>query len=329
MIPRWINQKDGAVVLNDIIRYTKGGFSSPGIPPGQVTPTIVIPAAISATVPSAAPSVVVEAGADEVAELYSFMGTHGAAVNPAVAARMSVQITDVAYRRRLMNRDILVNHVFGTNLTPLFLRESTLLESQQTMLFDFLNNSVAGPTSFQFALEKRKFQSVALTRQDVTDYIKVMRRRKMFLTPFWLTTDAPVTVNPGAVVDAFFTVTNDIYAVLFANIASMIIPAGSGGDVTEGFAVEFFDAKTERPLQNQPIARSCCSGTAGLPYILPTGWIVEPNTKIHVKFTSLVTVNPIEIFFTFAGVSAFCNKNPLQYPEVDVSVDAAVRVGAP
>jgi hypothetical protein len=330
VIPRWLNAKDGSVSLNDIIRYTKGGFSGPGVPAGQTTPVIVIPAAASSSVPSVAPSVIVEAGSDEVAEIFSSMAYQPSSVNADVSARMSVLITDVAYRRRLMNRDVLVNHVFGSNLTPLFFRESTLLEAQQTMLFDFINNSVQGQTNLQFALEKRKFQATALSRKDVTDYIQTMRRRKMFLSPFWLTSDSPVTVQPGAVADVFFTVTDDIYAVLFANIASFIIDGtGSAGDTTEGFAVEFFDAKTERPLQNQPIARSCCSGTSGFPFVLPTGWIIEPNTHIHMRFTNLVTNNPIEIFWTFVGVSNFCNKNPLQYPEVDISLNSDASVGAP
>ena len=353
MIPRWINGKDGSTTLSDVIRYTKGGFSSPGIPVGQTQPVIVIPPAGGMGLPTSAPSVVVEAGADEVAELFSSMGVHG---NPQNAVpldtqlRMSVQITDVAYRRRLMNRPILVDHVFGTNLQPFFFRESTLLESQQTMLFDFNNNSTAGSTYYQFALEKRKFQAVALTRSDVTNYIGEMRRRKMFLSPFWLTSDDQITVNPlgqgsvGPQTDAFFTVTNDMYGILFGAICTVIAPFGTTGLTGECFVAEFFDAKTERPLQNQPIARSCCSGgdvlpggaalvgvrgTAGYPFIFPTGWIIEPNTKIHMKFSSLLANNPLEIFWTFIGVSAYCNKNPLQYPEVDVSVNSDVSVGAP
>ena len=201
MIPRWLNQKDGSVTLNDVIRYTKGGFTSPGIPIGQTQPVIIIPAATSATIPTVAPSVIIEAGADEVAELFSAMGVHGDiqhTVNADVSGRMTVQITDVAYRRRLMNLPVLVDYVFGTNLTPFFFRESTLLESQQTMLFDFSNNSTLGSTYFQFAMEKRKFQATVLTRKDVTQYIGEMRRRKMFLSPFWLTSDYPISVNPGA-----------------------------------------------------------------------------------------------------------------------------------
>lgn len=333
MIPRFINGKDGSVTLNDIIRYTKGGFSTPGIPNGQTLPVIVIPA-MAGGAPvntNANPSVIVEAGGDEVAEIFSNIGLHGSpttTVNADVIARMSVQITDTAWRRRLMNMPVLVNHVFGSNLFPAFLRESTLLESQQTLLFDFYNNSTAGSTYFQFLLEKRKFQATALSRPDVTKYIQEMRRRKMFLSPFWLTSDYPVTIPAGAQADAFFTVTNDIYGIFFANMASFI-STGSAGDTTEGFAVEFFDAKTERPLQNQPVARSCCSGTAGFPYVLPTGWIVEPNTKIHIRFTNLITDQPTTVFWTFAGVSAFVNKNVLQYPEVDVSVNSDASVGAP
>ena len=329
MIPAWVNTKDGQF-LNALKYYVKGGFMSPGIPPGQTTPDVIIPAAPAATIPSAAPSVVIEAGADEIAELFSCMGFHSPAVAADVQNRMSVLITDSAYRRRLMNRDILVNHVFGTNLTPLFVNESTVLESQQTMLFDFLNNSTVGPTDFQFGLEKRKFQATALSRQQVTDYLNQMRRRKLFLTPYWLTSDAPVNIPAAGTRDVFFTTTKDVYVVLFSNISSFI-STGVAGDVIEGFTVEMFDAKTERPLFNQPIARSCCSGTAGFPFKLPTGWMVEPNTKIHLRFTNLITDAAIEIFWTFLGVADYASRNPFQYPEADISVAQPnqFRVGAP
>jgi len=329
MIPRWLPYKDPktgqtSLYLNDVVRYVKGCFLAPDI---GVNP-IVIAAAPSATVPRFGTPVIWESSQEAVSELFSFMGLHGAAVNADVQARMSVTITDTAFRRRLMNRDILVNHVFGSNLQPFFMRESIVLEGQQTLQFDFLNNSIAGATSFESCGEARKFQSTAFTKKQVTTFIGEARQRKSFLYPFWLTSDAPFSIPAGGVRDVFFTATRDTMQVLMATIATFI-STGVAGDTVEGFSAQFFDAKTERPLQNQPVVRSCCSGTAGSPYILPTPLMMEPNTRMRVRFQNLITDQPIEIFFTWVGVAVYAASNIFETPGIMVANPEAYSLGVP
>lgn len=338
MIPAWVNSKSGAVYLNDLKRYVKGTFL---VPAAAVTP-LIIPAAASATVPSVSPPVVVESSPDAVSEIFSMFAEQDAGTNADVQARMTVQITDTAFRRRLMDQPILCTHVFGgggvngsggiAGSLPLFLRETILLEQQQTLEFGFSNNSVAGSTSFRFGMEGRKFQSTSLSRQQVSDYINQERFRKTLLNPYWLSTDMmPNTINPGAVQTVFITNAADTFFVVFGIVATFILnnPDAAGGDIVEGFTVQFFDAKTQRPLQNQPVARSCCTGSAGLPFQLPTGLIMEPNTKMQMNLTSLVTGSTIDAFITFIGVKSYVADNPFEVPKVGVAYPSPASVGVP
>jgi len=324
MIPTWISTRSGETFLNDLRRYVKGGFLTcdPAFVP------LVIPAAPAAAIPSNSPPIVVEGNEDALTEIFSAMGEHDAAVLAAVQNRMTVLITDISWRRRLMNREILVNHVFGTNLQPAFFSETTFLRGQQTLQLNFQNNSVAGATSFRFLFETRKFQATSFSRPQVTQHIAKEDRNKLFRTPFWLTSNAAVVAPAGGVIDAFFTVSRDVTMIIYANVATFI-STGVAGDIVQGFAVEFFDAKTERPLQNQPIARSCCSGSAGFPFVDGTGWMVEPNTTIRVRFTNLITDQPTEIFWTFKGVASLTAVNPFEVAKPELAYATPLSRGAP
>lgn len=339
MIPRWINGKDGSVSLNDLIRYVKGGF----LVPEQSRTPLIIPAAVSATVPRSAPSLVIEAPSDSVAEIFSFVGEQDTGVGPDVAARMTCQITDVAFRRRLMNKHIPAQHIFGgagvngsggvPGYFPLFLRESILLEQQQTMLFDFNNNSIAGPTAFRFMLEQRKFQSTSLTRDLVTNYIKNQRFRKTLLQPYFIGQDGDVNLPVGQQGLLTFTNTRPSYFIWLGTAATFIVNGAGGGNLVEGFAVTMFDAKTQRPLQNQPVVRSCCTGSAGLPYQNPTGLILEPDTRMQWQVQNLVTGGgtSIDIFVTLIGALSYTLENPFETPMrgVQVADPSAASYGAP
>jgi hypothetical protein len=336
MIPAWVTNKRG-VFLNDLKRYVKGGWLVPG---SDRTP-LIITAAPSATVPNSAPSVVVEAPPDSVSEIFAMVGENDAGVDPDVAARMSVQITDVAFRRRLTSRHILCSHVFGgagqngsngiPGYFPSFLRESLILEPQQTMLFDFNNNSTAGSTAFRFMMEQRKFQSTSLSRDQVTQYIGKMRARKSILQPYWLTSNEAINIPVGGVKNCFFNNTRSAYFIWFDTVATFIVNGGgAGGDTVEGFTVELFDAKTQRPLQNQPIARSCFAGSAGLPFHNPTALMMEPDTQIQMRITNLVTGGgtSIDVFITLVGVLNYQLENPFEASSVGVATPSAAQNGA-
>lgn len=335
MIPRWVKNQNG-LYLNDLIRYAKGGI----ITTSQDRTPVVVAAAPSATIPSQAPAVIIEAPPDSTCELFSAMGEHDAGVDPDVAARMSVLITDTAYRRRLMNRQIPVNHVFGiggaqsdnnvVGSAPFFLRESLLLEPQQTMSMDFFNNSMAGATAFRFAFEMRQFQSTVLSRKQVSDYLYAEKKRKTLLQPYWLTSDQSIRLASGGAGIAFFSNTRASYFIWLGTIATFIPNAGGGaGDTVEGFTVQMFDAKTERPLQNQPVVRSCCCGSAAFPFMNATGLIMEPNTRMQWNLANLITGPSVDVFITLVGVLAYDLPNPFEAHRIGVAEPSAASIGVP
>lgn len=324
MIPAWLTAKNGSVFLNDLKRFIKGGV----LTCDTAFVPLVIAAAPSATVPTFGPPIVVEGPQDAVSEIFSFLGEHDATVLADVQNRMRVLVTDVSWRRRLMNRSILVNHLFGVNLQPAFVDETPVLRGQQTLIFEFANASTLGVTGFRFAMETRKFQATSLSRPQVTQYLAQSERDKLFKTPYWLTSPDDIVIPAAGVVDVFFQASADIYLLILANIATFI-STGVAGDIVEGFTVEFFDAATERPLQNQPIARSCCSGSAGFPFVLPTGWMIEPNRLIHVRFTNLITDQPITIFWTFKGVAVYEASSTFGAQQVAMPYASSSHVGVP
>jgi hypothetical protein len=306
----FIRDKDGALYLNDSIRYQKSVLlaptsnqyplsiaAAPGA--GQRTP--------SAIVPIEGPA----AGFTEVTRLY---GLHGSTDNAAVQARLSVEITDTLYRRILMNRDILVNHVFGQRLVPpnvvvtmaapFQTVESLLLDPQQTLAFQFFNNSTAGASSFRFHLEGRTTESPAWNRSDVQAHLQAARARKPYIYPFWITTDAPVSIPAGGTLTSFMTVTRDIRLVLFACVETSI-SAGAAGDLNERYTLEILDGQTQRPMSTQPVARTALAGNANVPFWMPSGWMLEPNSKVQLNFTNLVTDAATEVFLTWHGFAQF------------------------
>jgi hypothetical protein len=324
MIPTFLTDSKGNVFLNEAKRYVKNSFLTPDI--SQLP--IAIPAAPSATIPSQSAPVIIEGGEDAITEIYASMGEHAAAVLPDVQDRMTVEILDTAYRRKLMNRPIPVNHVFGDNLQPLFWPESSALLQQQTMAWTFFNNSTAGPTDFQFLLDGGKYQASVLLNPQVTERIAEIRRRKPFLTPLWITTPDRILIGTGATVDIFFRITRDIFFFPFTRMGFTLMQ-GAGAVLQDNYLAQVFDAKTDRPLQNQPVLESCFVGTAQFPKVLPHSIVVEPNTSIRMKIQN-INPDPIEVFITWFGVSNFVSvENLLLDRDRGIPVPTPFEVGAP
>lgn len=311
MIPAFVRDKAGNIYLNDSIRYVKSGV----LVPRQALVPLVTPAAPAAGIPSNSPVAVLESPQDAVLEIYQLMGEHDPADAADVQNRLTVQITDNAWRRRLMNRPILANHVFGNNLRTFKLLETILLRQQQTLQLEFQNNSTAGASNFRFSMEHVKFQASELMNPEVTDYLARMSNRKLYLTPWWQTTDAPVTIPAGGTVNTFLTTTRDVLTVFFYSMMQAL-STGVAGDLQERVLIRLFDAKTERPLQNQPFTMNTGTGTSQFPYHFATGWCIEPNTKIRAELTNLITDAPTEVFWTLGGVASYVTSPGLLEPGV-------------
>lgn len=318
MLPRFVVDKKGDIFLNQQTRYVR---SCVLVPPTADNP-LVIPAATPAG-PGLATTFI--SGPEEAcAEINDLMGEHGAADPADVQARLSVVLYDTVHRRNLMNRDILANHVFGSSLTPFFLYETTLLEKLQTLQLNFLNNSLAGASGFRCAFEAREYLDVGPNKAAVTKFLNVNRPRKTQLSPYWFTSPQPITLPAGAVVEVQFggSDTYDKTIILF-NVMCTTLTTGIAGDVVEMAAFEFFAPKTDRPLQNSPVVRTCCTGNANFPYPLPVPLLLEPATLMRVRITNLVTDAPTNVFLTFHGLVYYSAGAGL------MREDNVVRLGGP
>ena len=325
LVPTFV-EVNKATYLNDAKRYIFGDI----LVPSEANHPVVVPAAAAAGVPGINQGVVIEGGEDAVTEIYSTMGFFDPADPADVQARLRVEITDVAWRRRLMNRSILASHVFGTAQRPFRLGESTILEGQQTLVLDFSNPSTVAAANFFLAFETQKYQAAALTKNAVTKDIAEARIRKEFLYPFWFTAEGlnpTITVPASGNAIAFFASSRDVYLILQTIIASVIVPGGAVGDLQEVFTFQIFDAKDERPLQNQPVTMNTGTGTSQFPYKLPTALMTEPNTRYLVRFGNLVD-QPIEIDMTFTGVANYVAQSPQRTSDISVAERQPLSVGS-
>jgi len=291
MVPTFVT-RDNEIYINDLRRYAKG--------------TIIVPDTANLPVVTAAssdsPPIPIEGPQDSISELYSTMHAHGASDDADVQARLAVMIRDIAYRRDLMNRHILVNHIFGVGQRPGRLQESLLLENQQTMTFEFRNGSALGSSNLEFSLEARTFQGYGVAHPEVVNWLDMRRKRAAYMAPYWLTTESALSIPVSATRDVLFVNTRDKFLLITQMMASVITTGSAGDEASEYFTCELWDAKTERKLMNQPVTFNTGFGTPQYPFILDDPLLIEPNTNLRGRFQSLITDETIEVFITLVGI---------------------------
>lgn len=306
-IPTFLNAPDGSVTLNPAKNFIKGTVLAPGS--GSV-PVVV---AAKATNDGQSIPIILQAPTDGAIEILSMMGAQRSGVAADIINRFKVTIQETGRgQRQLMNRSILCNHVFGTSPgQPYFLPESIFLEPDQTLQCIFYNASTSGSSSFDFACEACKYQTVNVADATVDRLIRKNRFEKDIFYPFWLTADSHIQIPAGGSAVAYFTNTKDQWLVLW-NAMATAISSGVAGDTTEFFSAEILDPRTARPLQNQPFTLNTGFGVAGLPYRFPTGWLIEPESQIVVYLKNLVTDQPTDVYMTFGGTAAYSHEMPGQ-----------------
>ncbi len=225
-------------------------------------------------------------------------------------SKLFVKIQDPSYNRSFMNRSVPVKHVFGTKRKPLYLCEAPLLEVDQTLLFQFHNHSLTAPASFAPIAEGRKWQDESLRRPEVAQFIDGLRTRKTLVMPYWLTLDdGVVNLTAGQTnVTKFFTLTGDLTFVIF-NVYGNAYSAGAAGNTQELVGIQLYDAKTQRSLFVQDMTLNTVCGTSENPFVLPTPWIVEPQTQIRAVLSNLVTDATTNFWMTFHGVALYTGIN--------------------
>jgi hypothetical protein len=296
MVPTFLT-KDGEVYLNDLRRYAKGTII---VPTEANSPTVIAASSDS-------PPIAIEGPQDAISEIFSLMGHYTVGIAGDLSDRLSVMIKDIAYRRDLMNRHCLINHVFGNGNRPSRLQESLLLENQQTITFEFRNASALGSSSYKIAAETRTFQGYGVAHPHVVEWLKGMRMRKAYLAPYWWTSDDAISIPVGATRDVYFTNTSDKFLLLCEIMATVITTGSTGTEFAERFTFELWDAKTQRRMMNQPVTMNTGTGTAQYPFRLDDPLLVEPLTQLVGRFKSLVTNGTIEVFFTFNGVQCLAD----------------------
>ena len=236
-------------------------------------------------------------------------------VNTDVRDRMTVEITDTAFSRRLMNQPVPVDHIFGSNLYPGFLEETILLEKNQTLMFKFYNNSTAADGSFCLSSEGRKWGAEVFERDEVRNHIVNLRGRKYVMQPYWLTLDAATSITAGSRASQFMTCTGDITLILFTRMGRFL-SSGAAGDIREGLTLEMQNTRTGIPYQNQPITINTGCGDAGRPYRFHHPIILDPQSQIKVDFTNLITDQSTDAFLTLGGVAVLTGRSALTDPAI-------------
>jgi hypothetical protein len=311
--PTLLQDRSGAISLNRVYQSLKDGILIPS------SEGIVVPAATSLTNPGQSPYTTLESPSDAWDELFALIGNFDPASDADAAARMLAMIKDTGtVERRLMNRPVLFNHVFGTVQNPAYIMDSATniwMEPLQSLIFNFFNPSIAGPATLNYSALCTKFQQPSMNAPKVKDYVGKALKHYRQITPYWFTCDSSVdntngqvagfTIPAGGTVDIFFTSSADVELILTCAYATSIPAAGAVGDTVERFQAQFWDARTDRPMQTQPFTLNTGFGSPAFPHYFSIPIIVPPDYKLRARFKSLITNVSQDVFVTLHGVANY------------------------
>lgn len=236
--------------------------------------------------------------------------------NTDVENRLGVVITDMAYQRELMNNWVPALHVFGDYQKQEWIKQTILLERNQTLKLRFQNDSTSARAGFVFGSQVGKWQAEALNEPDVLRFVREMKRHRVLCQPYWLTLDnQKVTLTASSAGIGFLTNTKDMLLILF-NVYGHMYSAGAAGNITEGFSVKLTEQRTGRVLMSQPLVRTQICGTAQEPFRLPCPLFMDPQNQLRADFTNLVTDASTEVWMTLHGVGVYLKQSGLTDKDV-------------
>jgi hypothetical protein len=187
----------------------------------------------------------------------------------------------------------------------------------------------------------RKWQLEALKYPAVAKELGDQARRKIFVQPYWLTTDNDINIpDIGATANTgyyFFTNTGDVTLFLFYAYGYVINggPTNIVATDTEPFTIELFDRRTGRPFQNRPFSLNTGFGTSQWPFPLPCPIILEPRSQIQAKIYTNLTNAPssainTELAITLGGLAVMTNVSAVTDPAMLAESQAVYqRAGNP
>lgn len=301
MLPAFTRDKSGQIFLREGIRYVKGRYLTPASSQNPIT----IANAPSTTTPSYSPPVILEGQEDAVTEIFSLSKLHAAGNTVDSQALLKCKITDSTFRRDLMSGYIPVDHVFGTNVRPFKLPKSILLEPKQTLQVSFQENAAGASddaTVYQ-AMETRIFQRPAWNLPEVKSRILELRQEAPFFYPYWLTSEAEVTIPASGNATAFFYVNKNIHFLCLGHMVRALINNTYSVALAAPYSVDIYDPSTGRLMNTSPVTTRALGGSAEFPHWYPTGWLIEADSKIRLSFNSLTAAGPMSMYWTFFGIA--------------------------
>lgn len=295
IIPNLVIDEQQNVFVNQQLRYIRGFIL---VPSSDRFPVVTPASSSGAPVPMIAPQ-------EAAGKILTLNGFHAAGDNADVKARLQVEITDTKFRRTMMNRPILVNHVFGDNLQQARLPMPILFNASQAFQLRFTNGSSAGESNYYPSFKGFKIQDTEVSREDLDALLDKNEPMANFAYPFWGTLDDGfATLAASGRATKFFSLTSEMTFVIYSMMASAI-STGASGDTQELFTAEIYDPDDDVPLQSAPVTFNTGFGTAKFPYELPAPIIMGPNRKMRVDLVNLVTDQPTDVFLTFFGVAYY------------------------
>jgi hypothetical protein len=165
-----------------------------------------------------------------------------------------------------------------------------------------------------------KYQRGSMRMEAVRNEVFKAVKQYKAVVPYWLaldtvisgTTVAGVTLTAGGTTESRFVAPSDVELILTCSFATAI-SAGIAGDTQEMFEVEMFDARTDRPLQSQPVTLNTGFGTPSFPHYFTFPIIIPPDHMVRAKFKNLITDAPTDVMITLHGVANY-NYDPRYLP---------------
>jgi len=208
---------------------------------------------------------------------------------------MTVRINDAAFRRDLMNRDVHIDTIMtptpgGQN--PFILPETLWLEQRHSLVMTFTDLSNAIQAVYP-VIHGRRFMLKQAKPGIASRFITRRQLQMRVTTPYFMTTDAAVTLANGAVgTRANMTISQEGH---FVAHKVMVVSDGP-------FNMRVTDGRSGVSLSGTIWPHMFNSvGTSRFPYIFCEPWFIARNSQLVFEFNNLNALGANRIFLTMAG----------------------------
>ncbi len=310
-VPTFVKDKNGSLYLSREARDVKGCILVPQT--SQLPATAV---ARSGTANGSSAPFIWESPTDSWTEIYQMIGLHSPAVADADKRSMVDMMDNSTYMRKLNNRPVLLDHVFGTNLNPFFLDTwavPLVLRPQQTVQFTIYNPSTAGTETFYAVGEGREISSPCWHKPRIKKLISDIALKNRQVTPYWWTMEQNIstlfntpgiTIPAGGIAEGLFRNLNDVTLIITCAMWQAIT-TGVAGETNDPVTFTLLDSWTGQALSNQQVSVNTGAGNASFPHPFGTPLIIEPSQNVVVTMTNKITDATTDFFLTLCGVAVY------------------------